>query len=164
MRTLDRLTTRLLPEFLAHFSAKNADYSDAEMEPHRVLGKAGQFSDIWRKIWKLKKALWDGKELTQESTREILLDLIGHCFLTLALLEEEDQRKVKDDVFRPHTNNSCAVDPAFNLTPVHVDEPHRYSHSPSDPGPEDHPPHPGMNCREWYAAGGRDELHGSHPA
>lgn len=72
-----------LPEFLELFIRKNSEYG----ENAQTLGAKGQFADIWRKIGKLKTGLWDDKEhlLTSESVDEILLDLIGHCFLTLRM-------------------------------------------------------------------------------
>lgn len=78
----------LLGEFARHAKEKAADYdgSDGE-ENHRVLGVRGQFADIWRKIGKLKNALWDGRTLKGEQPREILMDLIGHAFLTIAMLD-----------------------------------------------------------------------------
>jgi hypothetical protein len=103
MDTYNRILDKLLPEWQEHFRAKHEDYSNREtirlpsqvisvkLEPHRILGKAGQFADIWRKIWKLYKALWLHEALEGEQPREILLDLIGHCFLTLALIDEEEQ-------------------------------------------------------------------------
>lgn len=93
MGSFERIRDEILPKWLEHFQRKNADYSspragtgDLEVEPHTVLGTAGQFADIWRKVWKLKKALWDKQSLTGEQPDEILFDLIGHCFLTLDLL------------------------------------------------------------------------------
>lgn len=82
---------QLIPEWAAHFDRKHSDYLDkGGFEPHKVLGERGQFADIWRKIWKLKNAMWDGKELVAEGKREILLDLIGHCFLSIALIDRPE--------------------------------------------------------------------------
>lgn len=78
----------LMPEWLEQFQRKAADYNDNQNENHRVLGVRGQFADIWRKIGKLKKALWEGQPLVGEQPREILMDLIAHCFLTIAMLDE----------------------------------------------------------------------------
>lgn len=77
----------LLSEWFAQFCRKAADYNDNENENHRQLGVQGQFADIWRKIGKLKKALWDGYSLVGEQPREILMDLIAHCFLTIAMMD-----------------------------------------------------------------------------
>ena len=74
------LLNHLVP-FLTLFIQKNSEYG----ENAQVLGPAGQFADMWRKMGKLKTALWDGHEekLVSEGVDEILRDLIGHCFLTL---------------------------------------------------------------------------------
>lgn len=71
-----------LPRFMSLFISKSREYGDSNKF---VLGSRGQFADMWRKFGKLKTGMWEGKEdqLTSESVDEILLDLIGHCFLTL---------------------------------------------------------------------------------
>lgn len=84
----DRLPA-LLQEWKGHQKWKSMDYNGSGIENADVLGPRGQFADIWRKIWKLKKALWDGATLEGEQPREILLDLIGHCFLTIDMLDRE---------------------------------------------------------------------------
>lgn len=89
--TYQRIVHYILPEWAQQFRRKNSDYSGAGAEPHQILGAKGQFADIWRKIWKLKKALWDGQKLEGEQAEEILQDLIGHCFLTLDLLRQESE-------------------------------------------------------------------------
>lgn len=74
-----------LPAFVRLFAEKNAEYGAGQQASGTALGVKGQFADIWRKIGKLKTALWDDNEaaLTSEGVDEILLDLIGHAFLTL---------------------------------------------------------------------------------
>lgn len=81
---------QLLPEFWGRFAEKAADYNDNGNENHRQLGVRGQFADIWRKIGKLKKALWEGRQLVGEQPREILMDLIAHCFLTIAVIDGDN--------------------------------------------------------------------------
>lgn len=76
----------ILPDVLARFVKKNADYGD---DTAAFLGAKGQFADINPKFWKLKRALWDGEPLQGESLEEILADLVGHCLLTLHFLAEE---------------------------------------------------------------------------
>lgn len=76
----------ILPDVLARFVEKNADYGD---DTAAFLGAKGQFADINPKFWKLKKALWDGEKLEGEPVEEILADLIGHCLLTLHFLNEQ---------------------------------------------------------------------------
>ena len=81
---------RLMPAFWEHFASKAKDYNDIDgFEPHRVLGRRGQFGEIWRKVWKLKNTMWDDRTLIHEGEREILLDMIGHCFLAIAMLDGE---------------------------------------------------------------------------
>lgn len=76
-----------LVDALECFSRKNMEYQ----ENAQMLGVRGQFADIWRKIGKLKIALWEQQpeKLTSESPQEVLWDLIGHCLLTLDMLPEE---------------------------------------------------------------------------
>lgn len=75
----------LLPEIKEHMYEGFQHYGDN----HNELGVRGQFADIWRKIKPLKRALWDGETLTRESPRQICLDLIGHCLLTILMLDEQ---------------------------------------------------------------------------
>ena len=75
----------IVGEFVELFEQKNKDYGD---DNANILGPKGQFADIWRKIGKLKRAMWDGQSLTGEQPEEILMDLIGHCFLTIDMLRE----------------------------------------------------------------------------
>lgn len=88
-----RITQDLVPEFLEMFRRKNKDYSSDDFDTHRLLGTRGQFSDIYRKVGKLKKALWDEQPLVGEQPREILFDLIGHCFLTIAMLDAKTESR-----------------------------------------------------------------------
>lgn len=77
----------LIPEWVEKFTEKNKDYGN---DANR-LGTRGAFVDIYRKVGKLKRAIWDGQELKGEQPREILLDLVGHCFLTIASIDREAQ-------------------------------------------------------------------------
>lgn len=83
-----RIMEQHLPKWRELFLQRNADYGDNA----DYLGAAGQFADIWRKIRKLKKGMWDGEPLTGEQIDEILLDLIGHCFLSLDMLENDNRK------------------------------------------------------------------------
>ena len=74
------IINELLPEWWSQFKAKNKEYVTHDDD----LGMRGQYADIHRKMKKLRNALWDGKPLTHEQPREVVLDLIGHLFLTLA--------------------------------------------------------------------------------
>jgi hypothetical protein len=76
-----------MPIWLDLFQMKSREYGDAAFE----LGARAQFVDMNRKMVKLRQAIWEGREdaLTTESVEEILLDLIGHCFLTLEMRRRE---------------------------------------------------------------------------
>lgn len=91
MTAFERIMTQQVPDWAAKFDAKNKDYNSATTgwEPHTFLGVKGQFADVWRKVGKLKKALWDEEALTGEQPREIIQDLISHLFLTLDLMGPE---------------------------------------------------------------------------
>jgi hypothetical protein len=78
----------LLPEWHKQFEDKNADYGDDSGK----LGVKGGFTDLWRKVNKLKRAIWDGQELHGEQAREIAMDMIGHAFLLLVDLDGYQQR------------------------------------------------------------------------
>jgi hypothetical protein len=84
------IVNRLVGEWQDKFIEKQHDYGDDANQ----LGLAGAFVDIHRKSAKLKRALWDHQVLIGEQPREILLDLIGHCFLTIALIDREDKHEV----------------------------------------------------------------------
>ena len=89
----ERIREVLVPEFLKHQETKAADYNGSlipGVENADVLGAQGQYAELWRKMAKLKKALWDGKELIGEQPREILLDFIGHCFLAIDMLDRAE--------------------------------------------------------------------------
>lgn len=84
---LRRIVCKVLPQVMEKFAAKNAEYGENAF----VLGERGQFSDIWRKIAKLKTAIWDGhpEQLVTEGPDEIMSDLIGHLLLTLDMREQD---------------------------------------------------------------------------
>lgn len=104
---LRNIATHLMPEFLHLFAQKNKDYGNNAQE----LGLRGQFADIWRKIAKLKKSMWDGEELLFEGTDEVIMDLIGHLFLSLNML------RVKEEAERVYAYNEddAAVDAFFRM-------------------------------------------------
>jgi hypothetical protein len=76
---------RIAPDVMKRFLSKSADYGDA----WKLLGAKGQFSDINRKYWKLYKSIWLGQELQGEQPDECVEDIIGHCYLLLAILRED---------------------------------------------------------------------------
>lgn len=104
MRAAQRITTGLVQEWIEHFLTKNGDYNSDPMpgfpdgfENADVLGVQGQFGEIWRKIWKLKKGMWDGADLVGEPLREVLLDMIGHCFLAIDMLDRSIEKPEPDE-------------------------------------------------------------------
>lgn len=88
-----------LPEMLRLFIKKNGEYGAGDASSGTMLGQRGQFADIWRKIGKLKTGIWDGNEgqLVTESVDEILRDLIGHCFLTLTMRQQEREAEYDEN-------------------------------------------------------------------
>lgn len=106
---LKTILLKHLPKFITLFNLKNSEYG----ENAQTLGSRGQFSDIWRKIAKLKTALWDGHEerLKSEGVDEILMDLIGHCFLILNIRENDrNEKSVKSNDPNEHKHMFFNVD------------------------------------------------------
>jgi hypothetical protein len=77
------------PDVFAHFMMRNAEYGD---DNDFNLGSRGQYVDISRKVQKLKRRMWDGQPERdgEESTRTIVTELIGHLFMTLDYLDQEE--------------------------------------------------------------------------
>jgi hypothetical protein len=71
----------ILPDWVNHFLSKNVDYGDQHREIG--LGEIGEFVGIWRKLYKLKRAIVDKQPMQNENVDEMLYDLIGQCFLLL---------------------------------------------------------------------------------
>lgn len=69
---------------LTLFLERNRGYGDTGY----VLGAKGQYADMNRKMGKLKHTLWDGHEAVGETEEEMLMDLIGHCLLTIDYIKE----------------------------------------------------------------------------
>lgn len=113
MTAFERIRDVWTPEWLRFFEKKSADYNTKAtnkrpaFQPHEVLGVKGQWADIWRKVWKLHKALWDDEPLEGEQPREIILDLISHLFLTLDLMD-----KVQQTGGPLHTHSPAVIDAA----------------------------------------------------
>lgn len=79
------------PMVFAHFMRRNAEYGD---DNDFDLGSRGQYVDISRKVQKLKRRMWEGRPERdgEESTRTIVTELIGHLFMTLDYLSNEEQQ------------------------------------------------------------------------
>lgn len=79
----DEIQRSRLVEWAELFVQKQKDYGDGSDD----LGGAGQYAELHRKITKLRRALWEGIELENEPVREVLMDLIGHCFLAMMYVD-----------------------------------------------------------------------------
>lgn len=89
MDPYEEMIEMILPELVTRLRTKSADYGDVFKE----LGIKGQYSDMHRKMRKLKLNLWDGVPLKGEQADEILSDLFGNILISLYLmLHEHDQR------------------------------------------------------------------------
>jgi hypothetical protein len=84
---VDYIVNVLLPSIGVKMRQDEEHYGS---DNHHELGTKGQFADIWRKIGPLKRQMWEGLPPTREGTREIVMDLIGHCLLTLAMLDGQE--------------------------------------------------------------------------
>jgi len=82
-----KIVAEVLPNVLTLFLAKNRDYGDTHLD-HMRLGPKAQFVDIWRKVGKLKRAVWDGVPMAGEQPDEIFADFVGHSLL--AILDYRD--------------------------------------------------------------------------
>jgi hypothetical protein len=72
---------------LERFIAKNAGYGKTSF----LFGGKGQVQDMYRKVMKLKRLLWDEiEDPAGEPPSEIIEDLIGHCLLTLYFLQHSE--------------------------------------------------------------------------
>lgn len=80
----DEIQASRLGEWAALFVKKQIDYGDGADD----LGLEGQYAELHRKITKLRRAMWEGHELVGEPLREVLMDLIGHCFLSMMYIDQ----------------------------------------------------------------------------
>jgi hypothetical protein len=79
----DEMINKILPLLVEQLRVKSQDYGDVFKE----LGVKGQYSDMHRKMRKLKKALWDDEVLVGEQSEEILADLFGNVLIALWLMD-----------------------------------------------------------------------------
>lgn len=84
----DYIHAILLDEVRAHMIKGAAHYGP---DNHNEMGLKGQFADMYRKFRPLKRYLWDEvpHTLGKENPREICMDLIGHCLLTIAMIDRK---------------------------------------------------------------------------
>lgn len=79
---------RLLPEWMALFLLKNDGYKKVDNR----LGAKGVYPEVNRKVGRLERDLWDGEPVLEEMepTRRVILDLVGHLFLMLHMLDASE--------------------------------------------------------------------------
>lgn len=83
-----RIVERILPSVMELYLNKSKDY-DGNVMALLKLGPKASFVDLWRKIGKLKGALWDGRAMAGEQADEILADCVGHILITLDEMNNE---------------------------------------------------------------------------
>jgi len=88
------------------FADKCADYTGDDGAVFKHLGSKGQFSDINRKYWKLKSAVWEGHPMVGEDVPEMVNDVISHCFLLLLCWDEEHEAPPHRKPVRHHKTPS----------------------------------------------------------
>lgn len=74
----------VFPRWKKQFLEKNAGYGEYDSS----LGDRAEFVEINRKTNKLKRGIWEGKDIGNEGADEVLMDMIGHCFLALAVRDK----------------------------------------------------------------------------
>jgi hypothetical protein len=75
----------ILDDALQDWYHKRKDYRDAFLD----LGSKGQFSDMWRKMRKLKIAVWEDEPLQGEQPEQIAREIIPHCLMMIYCLRRE---------------------------------------------------------------------------
>ena len=83
------IVSRITPQFFDLFLEKNRKYRKVG----NALGSRGVFPDIHRKVGILKDRIWDAQESPGEPTREVAMDLIGHLFLMIYLMDLEEKEQ-----------------------------------------------------------------------
>jgi hypothetical protein len=76
----------LRSEWYVKFTERYREYGEGAADE---LGLAGQWGDLYRKIKKLKPELWEGvtDRRLAETPRQVLLDIIGHAFLAIDMID-----------------------------------------------------------------------------
>ena len=97
---VDELLAERLPKVVELFRSKARDYAGNSHFTANALGARGQFAEIWRKVGKLKRSMWDGESMAFEQTDEILADLFGHIMLAISYNEAEAIEKKVVDRYR----------------------------------------------------------------
>jgi len=94
------MVNHILLKAVNRFKKKSADYGDVFKE----LGLAGQYSDMHRKMYKLRKYMWDGQYLQGESPKEILEDLFGNILISIYLIDYVGERGET----KAHQRSACS--------------------------------------------------------
>ena len=90
-----RQTLSVWLDALVFHLEKAKDYQGAEQE----LGPKAQFVDMSRKWVKVRAAMWFGKALTgPEKLPEIIMDLMGHCGLSLKMFRWPGDKPWSDEI------------------------------------------------------------------
>lgn len=78
----------LVPEWEKQFEEKNANYGEYDYE----LKELGEFVEIHRKYKMLRRAYLEKADTSgwKEKPREIAMDMIGHLYLLIAVIDELD--------------------------------------------------------------------------
>ncbi len=119
---VDGLLERHLGPAIALFRTKARDYGERSgIFTADLLGGKGQFAEIWRKVPKLKKGMWDEEDLENESVPEILQDIIGHCLLALDYWDKAHKDHVHINVMDGSINP--AVIGTLGGIPIRVESP-----------------------------------------
>jgi hypothetical protein len=83
-----RIVLEVLPKVLRLYLSKSRDYNGNVMAMLK-LGPKASFVDLWRKVGKLKSALWDDQPMQGEQADEILADCVGHILITLDEMNQQ---------------------------------------------------------------------------
>jgi hypothetical protein len=97
-------------EVLEFWLLKNEGYGEQLFD----FDVRAQAMEINRKNGKIKRALWDGEGLVAgESLEEVLFDMIGHCYITIARLRLEGNPHDQSTERHPKTLMQLARDGDF---------------------------------------------------
>lgn len=77
----------LMEEFRERFQMWNKEYGHQD----RDLGERGEFTSFWRKVKRIKAAVWDGADTAgwREPLRIVIFEAIAHLFLMLYDLDRK---------------------------------------------------------------------------
>lgn len=106
------MLNQILPRAAQRFRSKSIDYGNAFED----LGLAGQYSDMHRKMRKLRKAMWHEEELHDEQPEEILEDLFGNILISLYLYDRE-QNPTYQRSARPQPSSGQDTEPQRAIAP-----------------------------------------------